>query len=89
MPKRRKQKPEKDSIYFLKILLYFIVGAIWLKPGTAELFPGVRAIPIGFFIGLVFAAHDHFAIDRKIEYAILLAAAVLSFVAPLGLVIQL
>ena len=43
-------------------------------------------IPIGLMVGVMFAAHDHFQIDRKIELAILLGASILSFVAPIGAV---
>lgn len=67
----RKRRHEADSIYFLKILLYFILGTIWIKVD------GRAIVPIGLIIGLLFASHDHFRIDRKIEYALLLLAAVL------------
>jgi hypothetical protein len=85
----RRQPVEKDSVYFLKILMYFIVGSIWIKLGQHQFLPGIHSIPVGLFIGLLFATHDHFAIDRKVEYAILLAAAFLSLVSPLGVVVQL
>lgn len=67
----RKRRHEADSVYFLKILLYFILGTIWIKIN------GQAVIPVGLIIGLLFAGHDHFRIDRKIEYALLLLAAVL------------
>ncbi|MBW3538407.1 hypothetical protein KY386_02855 [Candidatus Parcubacteria bacterium] len=66
-------KPETDSVYFLKILLYLILGLLWLRRD------GKTIIPIGLLLGLLFAHHDHFQIDRKIEYAILLVAALLAF----------
>lgn len=69
-PKRKKRR-EADSVYFLKILLYFTLGTVWIKLG------GRAILPIGLLIGLLFASHDHFRIDRKIEYALLLLAAVL------------
>jgi hypothetical protein len=34
-------------------------------------------LPIGLILGIIFSAHDHFRIDRKIEYAVLLVAALL------------
>ncbi|MBP6880221.1 hypothetical protein KBC31_01170 [Candidatus Saccharibacteria bacterium] len=82
---KKKHKSESTSIYFLKILLFFIIGTIWIRPreGTILLLPG---IPIGLLVGFVFATHDHFQIDRKVELAILLGASVLSFVAPIGAV---
>lgn len=84
----KKSKVEKDSAYLLKILLYFIVGAIWVK--TKEpLVLGLSGLPVGLIIGFMFAWHDHFMIDRKIEYVVLLAAALFSYIAPVGIVIQL
>ncbi|HIA91784.1 TPA: hypothetical protein EYO12_01550 [Candidatus Saccharibacteria bacterium] len=79
-----KQSEEPDSLYFLKIVLFFILGGVWIAfDQTAGI---TKTIPIGFIVGLLFAHHDHFQLDRKIEYAILLASAALSYVAPLGLV---
>jgi len=62
---------EPDSIYFLKLLLYFTVGSIWLKVNGRTVFP------VGLVLGVIFSSHDHFRIDRKIEYAVLLVAALL------------
>ncbi|MEX0668228.1 MAG: hypothetical protein WD061_00620 [Candidatus Saccharimonadales bacterium] len=76
-------KPEADSLYFLKILMYFLVGAIWLRVSFTT-----TPIPIGLVIGLIFVSHEHFQIDRKVEYAILLIAAILSLVAPVGIVLD-
>lgn len=75
---------EADSTYFLKILLFFIVGSIWVNVSFWNV-----ALPVGLLLGLLFASHDHFQIDRKIEYAVLLIAAIISFAAPAGVVIQL
>ena len=91
MAKKLSKKPvttnEATSVYFLKILLYFIIGSIWFK--TISPVAGFDGFPVGLVIGLLFASHDHFQIDRKIEIAILLAAAILSYVAPVGVVLQL
>ncbi len=77
------KQTETDSAYFLKILLFFIVGAIWI-----EITAWNASLPLGLVLGLVFASHDHFQIDRKIEYAVLLIAAIVSFIAPIGIVAQ-
>lgn len=63
---------ESDDFYFLKILIYFIVGTLWIKVN------GVVVLPIGLLLGVLLAMHDKFTIDRKIEYAILLVAALLN-----------
>ena len=84
---RAKQKVEPDSVYFLKILLFFIIGALWLNL-SFEVLPGIRSLPVGLVIGVLFARHEHFMIDRKIEYLVLLSAALLSYLAPIGIVIE-
>jgi hypothetical protein len=83
----RKSKPvESDSTYFLKLVLYLILGSLWIKitKGDKTQIP----IPVGFIIGLIFIAHEHFQIDRKIEYALLLVAMMLGFWLPIGLFIS-
>jgi len=81
-----KRNPEQDSTYFLKLVLYLIVGSQWLK---IVLDSGWQIpIPVGALIGLLFAAHDHFSIDRKIEYAVLLVAMFVGFWVPLGAVLE-
>lgn len=73
----KNKKIEPDSVYFLKILLYFILGTIWIASTT-----GKRIVPAGLILGLLFAHKDHFRIDRKVEYAILLVAALISLYGP-------
>jgi len=80
-------KNEPDSTFFLKIVMYLIIGSVWLYfDGSSALW---RAIPVGLIVGLLFVQHDHFAIDRKIEYVVLLISAVLSYVLPVGVAIVL
>ncbi len=62
---------ESDNAYFLKILIYFTLGMLWVK------YDGYMVLPIGLILGVIIAQHDHFSIDRKIEYAILIVAAIL------------
>lgn len=92
MPKKTNTKTkqnESDSTYFLKLVLYVILSTVWIKfhtPLTVGDFV-LSGIPIGLFIGLMFASHDHFQVDRKIEYAILVVMTVVSFFLPAGFVI--
>ena len=84
--KKKQVQQEQDSNYFLKLTVFLILGSQWLY---IENFPDWQIpIPVGLIIGLVFATHEHFQVDRKIEYAVLLIAAFISFWLPLGLVIQ-
>lgn len=98
MPKNTKQskshkrsaKPavttqELDSVFFLKLVLYLVLGSMWVKiyhDNTLSL-----PLPLGLAVGLFFTSHEHFQIDRKIEFAVLLVAMLVGYVAPFGLYI--
>ena len=88
MAKKKYQRPksELDSVYLLKIVLYLIVGAQWIRfvnvDGSTQL-----PIPIGLIIGVIFASRDHFQLDRKIEYALLLIAMFVGFWSQIGIYI--
>lgn len=69
---------EADSSYFLKILLYAILGMIWLQYG------GKTVFPLGLLVGFALAQHEKFQIDRKIEYAVVLVAAIIAALAGKG-----
>jgi hypothetical protein len=79
----KKEPVEKDSVYFLKLVLFFVLGTLWVQFGDAK---GV-GIPVGLIFGVLLATHEHFQVDRKIEFAVLLIAAVLSYVAPIGFIL--
>ncbi len=81
--KKQRQTVEPDSVYFLKLVLYFLLGCLWIHVGGEN---GV-SLPIGLVIGILFASHDHFQIDRKMEYLILIVATFVSYFLPMGLVI--
>jgi hypothetical protein len=90
MAKQKNQnKTEPDSSYFLKLVLYVIVGSFWLKFGNPITIGGflINGFPLGLLIGLLFASHDHFQIDRKIEYAILIIVTIMTFFLPAGIVL--
>ncbi|HSE61182.1 MAG TPA: hypothetical protein VLA88_02720 [Candidatus Saccharimonadales bacterium] len=90
MAKRnRAATTEKDSTYFLKLVLYIILGSFWLKLSSPLLIGSmqIHGLPLGLVIGLLFASHDHFQVDRKIEYAILIIVTIVSFYLPAGIVI--
>lgn len=74
----KKLANETDGAFFLKIVLYLIIGMQWVwlvNPNQTKQVP----LPLGLVLGVLFASHDHFQIDRKIEYAILLIAAAVGF----------
>ncbi len=86
---KRKQSSQmnSDGVYLLKLVLYVILGTqwLWIVPSEGTSYP----VPIGLLLGMIFAAHEHFRVDRKIEYAILLAAMLVGFVAKIGIFVTL
>lgn len=86
MPKRKTKTKQTDAVYFLKLVMYLILGSLWLKltDGHSVQLP----IPVGFLIGLVMASHDRIQLDRKIGFAILLVAMFVGFWAPFGVYIS-
>ncbi len=84
--KAHAQTQELDSVYMLKLVLYLIIGAQWIRlenhSGATQI-----PIPIGLIVGMLFAAHDHFKIDRRIEFAVLLIAMFVGFWTQVGVYI--
>lgn len=73
---------EPDSTYILKLVLFLIMGALWVRVVTAG---GTQVpLPVGALLGLAFAMHEKFQIDRKIEYAVLLVSMFIGFWLPIG-----
>lgn len=84
--KRKKVQLEPDSAFLLKIVMYLIVGAQWIRVVNPSLTKEIP-IPFGLIVGLVFAMHDHFRMDRKIEFAVLLIAMLVGFWSQTGIYI--
>jgi len=84
--KANKRNTESDSTYILKLVMFLILGSQWLR---IESLPEWSVpIPVGLIVGLIFASHDHFRIDRKIEYALLLVASFVAFWLPMGIILR-
>jgi hypothetical protein len=83
------KQTEPDGVYFLKLVLYVVLASMWVKFSEPLLLGNfvVTGIPLGFLLGLLFASHDHFQVDRKIEYAILVVVAIMTYFVPSGIVI--
>ena len=81
---KRTSRIELDSVYALKLVLYLVIGSLWLRitnmSGTMQV-----PVPVGLLVGLAFAMHDHFRIDRKIEFAVLLVAMLVGYWTQAGL----
>lgn len=84
---RRKKAPvesqELDTVYLLKLVMYLVLASQWLR--IISVSGNEIPIPIGFMLGLYFASHEHFQIDRKIEYAILIVVMFIAFWLPVGI----
>lgn len=78
---------DRDAVFLFKCVLFLILGSQWLYIVQGEyrtLFP----IPIGAIIGIAFIIKDRQQVDRKIEYALLLAAMFICFWLPLGMTLH-
>lgn len=84
--RRPNETQELDSVYLMKLVLYLIIGAQWVyfTRGNNSQIP----LPIGLIIGLAFAVHDHFRIDRRIEFAVLIIAMFVGFWSQVGITIN-
>ncbi|MBL8159454.1 hypothetical protein JNJ66_03280 [Candidatus Saccharibacteria bacterium] len=80
---------QSDGAFLLKLVLYVILGSLWLRlAAPVEIgFVEIHSLPIGLAAGLLFAAHDHFQIDRKIEYVVLIVIGIVTFYLPAGIVL--
>lgn len=88
---RRDEKVfETDSTYFLKLVVFVLLGTLWLKFATPVTWLGfpLNGIPAGTLIGLILVNRfEKFQADRKIWYAILLVVTIICYFVPAGIVI--
>jgi hypothetical protein len=96
MPQQKKKtnrkksiQTETDSAFFLKLVVYVVLGSFWLKFATPLSIGSLvfNGLPVGLLLGVLLASHDQFQVDRKIEYAVLIVVTILSYFAPSGILI--
>ena len=88
MTKKQKPASEPDSVFFLKILILLIISTMWLRLSSNGEFSGVELnLPLGSAAAIFLVQFDHFTIDRKIEYVVVLLSSFISFFLPIGLII--
>lgn len=87
--KKQFEPVEKDSVYFLKLVIYVILGTFWIKfSDPVHLGPLLlNGVPLGLLIGMIIASHDHFQVDRKLEYAVLVLMTIVSYFLPAGILL--
>ncbi len=78
---------ESDGTYFLKLVLFLIISSLWLRIEFSD--GTLLPLPLGAAIAVLYAMHDHFQIDRKIELALILVGMFISFWLPIGIFINL
>jgi hypothetical protein len=84
------QMYETDSTYFLKLVIFVLLGTLWLKFSQPVSWMGIPigAIPIGLLLGLVLVSHfEKYQSDRKIWYATLLVVTIICYFVPAGILV--
>jgi hypothetical protein len=81
---------ETDGVYFLKLVVFVLLGTLWIKFADPVTWMGLplSGIPLGLLIGL-FLVHmfEKYQADRKIWYAILLVVTIICYFVPAGIVL--
>ena len=81
---------ETDGTYFLKLVVFVLLGTLWLKFQQPVSWLGVslRGLPVGFLLGLILVSRfEKYQSDRKIWYAILVVVTIICYFVPAGVVI--
>lgn len=81
---------ETDGTYFLKLVVFVLLGTLWLKFQQPISWLGIplHGVPVGMLAGLVLVRQfEKFQSDRKIWYAILLIVTIICYFVPAGIVI--
>lgn len=81
---------ENDSAFFLKLVIFVILSALWLRlssPIDLWLFE-IQAIPVGLLVALSLVMRlEKFQFNRKIWYATIILMAILTSFTPVGIII--
>lgn len=81
---------ETDGTYFLKLVVFVLLGTLWVKFQQPVTWLGVpfNGVPVGLLVGLILVNRfEKYQSDRKIWYAILLVVAIICYFVPAGVVI--
>jgi positive regulator of sigma E activity len=86
----KEQVYESDSTYFLKLVVFILLGTLWLRFAEPISWMGIpmSGIPLGMLLGLVLVRKfEKYQSDRKIWYVILIIITIISYFVPSGIVI--
>lgn len=81
---------ESDSTYLLKLVVFVLLGTLWLKFQQPISWFGLplNGVPVGLMIGLLLVSRfEKYQFDRKIWYAILLVVTIICYFVPAGIMI--
>ena len=81
---------ETDSTYFLKLVVFVLLGTLWIKFQQPVTWLGVPlgGVPVGLLLGLILVNRfEKYQSDRKIWYAILVVVTIICYFVPAGIVL--
>ena len=89
--KGRERIYDNDGSFFLKLVVFVILSALWLRLKNPVEVGGlvVQAIPAGLFIALLLVLKiEKYQFNRKIWYVTIIFMAILTSFTPVGVMIQ-
>ena len=88
--KGRERIYDNDGSFFLKLVVFVILSALWLRLKNPIEVGGlvVQAIPVGLFIALLLVLKiEKYQFNRKIWYVTIIFMAILTSFTPVGVII--
>ena len=88
--KGRERIYDNDGSFFLKLVVFVILSALWLRLKNPVEIGGlvVQAIPVGLFIALLLVLKiEKYQFNRKIWYVTIIFMAILTSFTPVGVMI--
>lgn len=81
---------EKESAFFLKLVVFIILSALWVRLKDPVVFGPmiIQAIPVGLIVALLLVVKiEKYQFNRKIWYATLILMAILTSFTPVGIIV--
>ena len=88
--KGKERRYETDSSFFLKLVIFVLLGALWLRlKEPLEIGAlSVQAVPVGLLIALLLVVKiEKYQFNRKIWYVTLILMTILASFTPVGVMI--
>ena len=88
--KGRERIYDNDGSFFLKLVVFVILSALWLRLKNPVEVGGlvIQAIPVGLFIALLLVLKiEKYQFNRKIWYVTIIFMAILTSFTPVGVMI--